>query len=221
MLKHITNDVWKVVRSNYFLAVTQFGDSLSDALCLLRSEFQTQFLKVLCNIGSSAVLAESILSFSSKALRDECIDIKIAFVITVCMHSSHLSEDILAYHRLVGSNGYTAVSLNKFRDIVQLFLVDVCLCEELVFKNHLHTAKRGIATTFSKTIHRHMESLTTTKNSSERVAHSKVIVVVCMEVKMNIWVALYHLAHELYYVQRVQNAKSIWQHETPYASISK
>ena len=92
---------------------------------------------------------------------------------------------------------------------------------ELILQNHLHTRQRGIATAFTQSVHRHMESLRPTQHSSQRVRHCQVVVVMGMEVKVGIGIALDHLAEILYTLQGVHDAKRVGEHKSTNTDVTE
>ena len=57
MLEHVADDEGQVVLSYNLLAIAKFGDTLGNTLCLLGSEFKSQFLQVAGDVCPTAVIA--------------------------------------------------------------------------------------------------------------------------------------------------------------------
>ena len=158
MLKHIAHDERQIVLSNHLLAVAQFGDALRYAACLLWSKLQAKFFKIPCNVGLAAVLAKSILALSAETLRHKVVAIKVVLIVTIGMNASHLSKDILANDRLVGSNSNARIAFYKSTNLAKSVLAYACFYMQLVFKYGLDTCKRCIAATLAKPVYSNMQS---------------------------------------------------------------
>ena len=213
MLEHVADDEGQVVLSYNLLAVAKFGDTLGNTLCLLGSEFQSQFLQIAGDVSLAAVLAKCILTLTSESLRHKVVAIEVILVVAIGMHSSHLCEHIITDDWLIGRNCNTRISFHESANVVEFVLMDTGLGIKLVLENHLNARQRGIATSLPQPIHRDMQSLGTTEHGGKRVAHREVVVVVGMEVEVQIGIALHHLAEILNHLQGIHDAKSVGQHE--------
>ena len=138
MFQHVAHDERQIFLSHYFLLVAQFGDTLGYTSGLLRSEFKSEFLKILGDVSLAAILAQGILALSSESLWHQGVAIQIILLVAIGMHAGHLGKHIVADNRLVRRNGYTTIALHHTRDVVQLILADVGASIELVLQNHLN-----------------------------------------------------------------------------------
>ena len=213
MLQHIANDIWQVVLGYQFLAVAEFCDSLGYRLGLLRRQFQSQFIEVLHDIRLTRVLTQRILTMSAETLRYQVVAIKLVLVVTIGMHTSYLGKDVVSYYRSIRSHGNATISFNQSGNIVQAVFLNIGLCLEHVFQNHLNTCQWCIATTFTQTIHGNVKTLGAAQYGSERVAHRQIVVVMGMEVEVRFRITANHLAHILHTLQWVQNTQSIRKKE--------
>ena len=213
MLQYITHDVWQVILGYKFLAVAEFCDSLGHRLGLLRRQFQSQFIEVLHDIRLTRVLTQRILTMSAETLRYQVVAIKLVLVVTIGMHTSYLGKDVVSYYRSIRSHGNATISFNQSGNIVQTVFLNIGLCLEHVFQNHLNTCQWCIATTLTQTIHGNMEALGAAQYGSQRVAHSQIVVVMGMEVEVRIRITAHHLAHIFHTLQWVENTQRIRKKE--------
>ena len=213
MLQYITHDVWQVVLGYQFLAVAEFCDSLGHRLGLFWSQLQAQFVKVLDNVGLTRVLTQCILTMSTETLRYQVVAIKLVLIVTIGMHTSYLGKDVVSYYRSIRSHGNATISFNQSGNIVQTVFLNIGLCLEHVFQNHLNTCQWCIATTLTQTIHCNVKTLGTAQYGSQRVAHSQIVVVMGMEVEVRIRITAHHQAHILHTLQWVQNTQRIRKEE--------
>ena len=213
MLQYIADDVWQIVLGYQLLAVAEFGDSLGHSLGLLRRQLQSQLVKVLDNVGLTGILAQCIFTMSAETLRHQVVAIKLVLVVAIGMHTSYLSEDIIAHHRGIRSHGDAAVSFNQSGNIVQAVFLDIGLCPEHILQNHLNTRQRRIAAALAQTIHGNVKTLGTAQYGCQRVAHSQIVVVVGMEIEVRVRITANHLAHILHTLQWVQDTQSIRKQE--------
>ena len=138
MFQHVAHNERKVFLSHNLLFIAKFGDTLGYTASLLRSEFKSEFLKILGDVSLAAILAQGILALSSESLWHQGVAIQIILLVAIGMHTSHLGKHIVADNRLVRRNGYTTIALHHTRDVIQLILADVCAGIELVLQNHLN-----------------------------------------------------------------------------------
>ena len=132
------------------------------------------------------------------------------------MNACHLGKYILANNRFVGRNYDARVRFHHTAYVIQTAFVNVGNGIEVVFQDSLHTGKRSIAGTFAQTVDCGMQAFTATQYSSQHIAHSKVIIIVGMEVKVGMRIAFHHLPHKLDNLQRIQHSQCIRQHIAPY-----
>ena len=137
------------------------------------------------------------------------------------MYTGYLSKNILTHNWLVRSYCYSRISYNKFANVVKSAFFYVGLCMKLVFQDGLHTCERRVAATFSKPVYRNMQTLCPTKYSCQRITYSKVIIIVCMKVKMRIRIAFYHFSEEFNHLKRIKHPQSVWQHKSVYICINQ
>ena len=64
-----------------------------------------------------------------------------------------------------------------------------------------------------------MQTFHPTEHGSQHIAHRQVIVIMCMEVEVLVWVVFLHLAHILDNLQRIQDTQGVGQHEPADTSI--
>ncbi len=125
------------------------------------------------------------------------------------MDACHLGKYILTHNRLVGRNYNARVGFQHAAHIVQAAFVNVGNGIEVVFQDSLHTGKRSIAGTFAQAVDCGMQAFAATQYSSQHIAHSKVVIIMGMEVEMGMRIAFHHLAHELDNLQRIQHSQGI------------
>ena len=92
---------------------------------------------------------------------------------------------------------------------------------ELVLQNHLYARQRGVSAALAEAVDRDVQTACAAENGSKRVAHGKVVVVVCVEIEVQVRVAFHHLAEELDGLQRVHYAQRVGQHEPLYIGIAQ
>ena len=102
---------------------------------------------------------------------------------------------------------------------VELLLINMRHRLEMVLQDGLHTGQRGVSGPLTQTIDGGMQALATTQYGSQHIAHGQIVVVVCMEIKMDIRVAFHHLTHVADELQRIENAQCIGQHDATDADI--
>ena len=150
---------------------------------------------------------------SAETLRYQVVAIKLVLVVTIGMHTSYLGKDVVSYYRSIRSHGNATISFNQSGNIVQTVFLNIGLCLEHVFQNHLNTCQWCIATTLTQTIHGNVKTLGAAQYGSQRVAHSQIVVVMGMEVEVRIRITAHHLAHILHTLQWVQNTQRIRKKE--------
>ena len=213
MLQHIADDVWQVILGYQLLAVAEFSDTLGHSFGLLRRQLQSQFIEVLDDVSLTGILAQCILTMSAETLRHQVVTIKLVLVVAIGMHTSYLSEDIIAHHRGIRSHGDAAVTFNQSGNIVQAVFLDIGLCPKHILQNHLYARQWRIAAALAQAIHGDMESLGTAQHGCQRVAHSQIVVVVGMEIEVRVRITANHLTHILHTLQWVQDTQSIRKQE--------
>ena len=128
------------------------------------------------------------------------------------MHSCYLCKYILTDNRLIGRNYNTRIRFYYPADIVQATFINIGYSIEMIFQNSLNTRKRCITRPFAQSVYSSVKSFNATQHSSQHVAHSQIIIIVRMEVKMCIRIPFLHLPHILYHLQRIQDSQCIGQH---------
>ena len=112
MFQDIADNIRQVVLCHDFLLVAQLRDALCHPSCLLRRQFQTQFLKVLGNVGTTALLTQCVLTLTAKTLRNQLVIVQLVLCVAISMYASHLGKHILTNDRLVGGNANTTKTLD-------------------------------------------------------------------------------------------------------------
>ena len=150
---------------------------------------------------------------SAETLRYQVVAIKLVLVVTIGMHTSYLGKDVVSYYRSIRSHGNATISFNQSGNIVQTVFLNIGLCLEHVFQNHLNTCQWCIATTLTQTIHGNVKTLGAAQYGSQRVAHRQIVVIMGMEVEVRVRITANHLAHVLHTLQWVQDTQSIRKQE--------
>ena len=125
------------------------------------------------------------------------------------MNASHLCEDGTAGDGLVGWNSDTAIALHHVCHFVQFLLVDMCACVEMILQNGLNRGQRRIAGTLAESVDGCVKAACTAQYGSEDIRYGQVVVVVGVEVKMNVGIALHHASHVADEVQRIEYAEGV------------
>ena len=169
MLQHITNDIGQVFLGDNLFLVAQLRDTLRDATGLLGGEFQTQFLKVLGDIGLPAIFTKGIFTFTTKTLWHQLVVVELVLGVAISMNTSHLSKYILTHNGLIGGHADATKALHHARQVVELTLNNAGLGMELILQNSLNRGQWGIATTLAQSVDGDMKTTGTTKHSCQRV----------------------------------------------------
>ncbi len=138
MLEHIRHYVGQILLCHQLLLIAQLDDAVGYAPCLLGSEFQTEFLEILEDIGLAAVFAQGVFALAAESLRQQFVAIERILLIAVGMHASHLGKHALANDWLVGWHGDARIILHEAADFIEFRLVDACFGAEMVLENRLH-----------------------------------------------------------------------------------
>ena len=216
VFQHVGHDEGQVVLCHHFFLVAQFYDALCHAPCLFRRQLQSVGLEVFQDVGLPAGFSQRVLPFAAEALGQEGVLVKALLAVAVGMYAGHLCEDVFAHDGLVARNGHSRVALHQPADLEELAFVDARLRREVVAQDGLHAGQRGVARPFAQSVDGGVYAAASAQDGGGHVGDGQVVVVVGVEVKMKVGVALAHLTQILHGRQRVEHAERVGQHEAPH-----
>ena len=217
VFEHVADDVGEVFLGDEFFLVAQLDDACGDLAHGFFVELESEVFEVLAYVGLAAGLPERVLALAAEAFGKEVVAVEVVLIVPVGMHACHLGEDVLADDGLVGWDGYAGVGLDEAAGCVELLLVDVGPCAEMVLQDGLDAGEGCVAGPLSQPVDGGMQSFGPAEDGCEDVADGEVVVVVRMEVEVQFGVALLHLAEVLDDLERVEYAQRVGKHEAPYA----